>query len=277
METKQIAILGTGSMGTAILAGLLDSGTKPANIRVTTKTQASADAISSGKGVQAIALEKEASANAVSAADADLVILAVKPNLILETLNEISTNLKPDSLVVSVAAGITTAAMEEVLAGKAAVVRAMPNTPSVLGLGVTGISRGSNVSEQQLELAVKLFSSVGKVLVMDESKIDALSTISGSGPAYVFYFAEKLIVAAKSLGFSDSEASLMVKETFLGSATLLASSSSTPEELRQQVTSPNGTTMQATGRFDAADLERVFIEATEAALARAKELGKMKS
>ena len=277
METKQIAILGTGSMGTAILAGLLDSGTKPANIRVTTKTQASADAISSGKGVQAIALEKEASANAVSTADADLVILAVKPNLILETLNEISTNLKPDSLVVSVAAGITTAAMEEVLAGKAAVVRAMPNTPSVLGLGVTGISRGSNVSEQQLELAVKLFSSVGKVLVMDESKIDALSTISGSGPAYVFYFAEKLIVAAKSLGFSDSEASLMVKETFLGSATLLASSSSTPEELRQQVTSPNGTTMQATGRFDAADLERVFIEATEAALARAKELGKMKS
>ena len=277
METKQIAILGTGSMGKAILAGLLDSGTKPANIRVTTKTQASADAISSGKGVQAIALEKEASANAVSTDDADLVILAVKPNLILETLNEISTNLKPDSLVVSVAAGITTAAMEEVLAGKAAVVRAMPNTPSVLGLGVTGISRGSNVSEQQLELAVKLFSSVGKVLVMDESKIDALSTISGSGPAYVFYFAEKLITAAKSLGFSDSEASLMVKETFLGSATLLASSSSTPEELRQQVTSPNGTTMQATGRFDAADLERVFIEATEAALARAKELGKMKS
>ena len=277
MGTKKIAILGTGSMGKAILAGLLDSGTKPANIRVTTKTQASADAISSGKGVQAIALEKEASANAVSAADADLVILAVKPNLILETLSEISTNLKPDSLVVSVAAGITTAAMEEVLAGKAAVVRAMPNTPSVLGLGVTGISRGSNVSEQQLELAVKLFSSVGKVLVMDESKIDALSTISGSGPAYVFYFAEKLIVAAKSLGFSDSEASLMVKETFLGSATLLASSSSTPEELRQQVTSPNGTTMQATGRFDAADLERVFIEATEAALARAKELGKMKS
>jgi pyrroline-5-carboxylate reductase len=263
-------------MGTAILAGLLDSGTKPANIRVTTKTQASADAISSGKGVQAIALEKEASANAVSTADADLVILAVKPNLILETLSEISTNLKPDSLVVSVAAGITTAAMEEVLAGKAAVVRAMPNTPSVLGLGVTGISRGSNVSELQLELAVKLFSSVGKVLVVDESKIDALSTISGSGPAYVFYFAEKLIVAAKSLGFSDSEASLMVKETFLGSATLLASSSSTPEELRQQVTSPNGTTMQATGRFDAADLERVFIEATEAALARAKELGKMK-
>jgi pyrroline-5-carboxylate reductase len=276
METNQIAILGTGSMGKAILAGLVQSGTKPTKIRVTTKTQESADAISSAQGVEAISLEKDAAANAAAVKDAELVILAVKPNLILETLKIVATDIKPGSLVVSVAAGITTKAMEEVLGGQVAVVRAMPNTPSVLGLGLTGISAGSNVSKEQLELAVKLFSSVGKVLVVDESKIDALSTISGSGPAYVFYFAEKLITAAKSLGFSDQEASLMVKETFLGSATLLATSPSSPEELRQQVTSPNGTTMQATGRFDKADLEKVFIEATEAALARAKELGKVK-
>lgn len=276
METMRIAILGTGSMGKAILAGLLESGTKPTNVRVTTKTQASANTVVSAQGVQAISLEEDTVANSSAVKDADLVILAVKPNLIMETIYQISTELKQGSLVVSVAAGITTAAMEEALGGKVAVIRAMPNTPSVLRLGVTGISRGSNVSEEQLALAVKLFSSVGKVLVVDESKIDALSTISGSGPAYVFYFAEKLITAAKSLGFSDQEASLMVKETFLGSATLLATSSNSPEELRQQVTSPNGTTMQATGKFDAADLERVFIEATEAALARAKELGKVK-
>lgn len=276
METKQIAILGTGSMGKAILSGMLAAGTSPASVRVTTKSKASADAIFSNHGVQATALESDSAANSSAAKDADLVILAVKPNMILETLSEVASVLKPDCLVVSVAAGITTAAMEEQLSGNAAVVRAMPNTPSVVGLGVTGISKGSNVSPKQLDLAVELFSSVGKVLVVDESKIDALSTISGSGPAYVFYFAEKLITAAKSLGFSEQEASLMVKETFLGSATLLATSSSSPEELRLQVTSPNGTTMQATGRFDAADLERVFIEATEAALARAKELGKVK-
>lgn len=276
METKQIAILGTGSMGKAILSGLLAAGTSPANVRVTTKSKASADAISSNHGVQATALESESAANSSAVKNADLVILAVKPNMILETLSEVASVLKPDCLVVSVAAGITTAAMEEQLSGNPAVVRAMPNTPSVAGLGVTGISKGSNVSDEQLDAAVELFSSVGKVLVVDESKIDALSTISGSGPAYVFYFAEKLITAAKSLGFSEQEASLMVKETFLGSATLLATSSSSPEELRQQVTSPNGTTMQATGRFDAADLERVFIEATEAALARAKELGRVK-
>jgi pyrroline-5-carboxylate reductase len=276
MENTQIAILGTGSMGKAILSGLIASGSSAANVRVTTKSQASADAITSGHGIQAVAMESESTANSSTAKDADIVILSVKPNMILETLKEIATSLKPNCLVVSVAAGITTKAMEEQLSGNAAVVRAMPNTPSVVGLGVTGISKGSNVSDQQLDLAVKLFSSVGKVLVVDESKIDALSTISGSGPAYVFYFAEKLITAAKSLGFSDSEASLMVKETFLGSATLLATSASSPEELRQQVTSPNGTTMQATGRFDAADLEKVFIEATEAALARAKELGRVK-
>jgi pyrroline-5-carboxylate reductase len=276
MKNTQIAILGTGSMGKAILSGLLAAGTSPSNIRVTTKSQASAEAISSTHGVQAAALDSESTANSSTAKDAELVILAVKPNMILETLKEVADALKPNCLVVSVAAGITTAAMEQQLSGNAAVVRAMPNTPSVVGLGVTGISKGSNVSDEQLDLAVKLFSSVGKVLVVDESKIDALSTISGSGPAYVFYFAEKLITAAKSLGFSDQEASMMVKETFLGSATLLATSSSSPEELREQVTSPNGTTMQATGRFDAADLEKVFIEATEAALARAKELGKVK-
>jgi pyrroline-5-carboxylate reductase len=276
MKNTQIAILGTGSMGKAILSGLLAAGTSPTNIRVTTKSQASAEAISSTHGIQAAALDSESTSNSSTAKDAELVILAVKPNMILETLKEVAAVLKPNCLVVSVAAGITTAAMERQLSGNAAVVRAMPNTPSVVGLGVTGISKGSNVSDEQLDLAVKLFSSVGKVLVVDESKIDALSTISGSGPAYVFYFAEKLITAAKSLGFSDQEASMMVKETFLGSATLLATSSSSPEELRQQVTSPNGTTMQATGRFDAADLEKVFIEATEAALARAKELGKVK-
>lgn len=276
MEIKQIAILGTGSMGTAILSGILAAGTSPADVRVTTKSKATADAIFSNHGVQATSLESNSAANSSAAKDADLVILAVKPNMILETLSEVAAVLKPDCLVVSVAAGITTAAMEEQLSGNTAVVRAMPNTPSVVGLGVTGISKGSNVSDEKLDLAIELFSSVGKVLVVDESKIDALSTISGSGPAYVFYFAEKLITAAKYLGFSEQEASLMVKETFLGSATLLATSSSSPEELRQQVTSPNGTTMQATGRFDAADLERVFIEATEAALARAKELGKVK-
>lgn len=275
METKKISILGTGSMGKAILSGLVGSGTNPSTIHVTTKSASSAEEISTKYGVAATSLESHEKANSLCAEDADLLILAVKPNLIIETLQDVANGLKSEGLVISVAAGITTTAMEQALGNSSAVIRAMPNTPSVLGLGVTGIAKGSSVSDEQMDLAVKLFTNLGKVLVVQESKIDALSTISGSGPAYVFYFAEKLITAAKSLGFSDQEARLMVNETFLGSATLLVSSTQSAEELRAQVTSPNGTTMQATARFDAADLEKVFIEATEAALARATELGKL--
>lgn len=275
MENQQIAIIGTGSMGEAILSGLVKAGIKPGNIRATTKTSDTSASLSSKYQVSATNLTDEKSANALAVDGADIVLLAVKPNLILETLSEISSNLKSGSMVISVAAGITTKAMETVVANNVAVVRAMPNTPSVLGLGLTGISRGSQVSDQQLSQASELFETVGKVLVVPEDKIDALSTISGSGPAYVFYFAEKLIAAAKNLGFTQQEAELMVKETFLGSATLLAKSNLSAQELRSQVSSPNGTTMQATEVFDKANLEKIFKEATQAALARAIELGRI--
>jgi pyrroline-5-carboxylate reductase len=275
MENQQIAIIGTGSMGEAILSGLVNAGIKPGNIRATTKTSDTAASLSSKYQVSATNLTDEKSANPLAVDGADIVLLAVKPNLILEILGEISSNLKSGSMVISVAAGITTQAMETLVANTVAVVRAMPNTPSVLGLGLTGISRGSQVSDQQLSQASKLFETVGKVLVVPEDKIDALSTISGSGPAYVFYFAEKLITAAKNLGFTQQEAELMVKETFLGSATLFANSNLSAQELRSQVSSPNGTTMQATAVFDQANLEKIFSEATQAALARAIELGRI--
>jgi pyrroline-5-carboxylate reductase len=275
MENQQIAIIGTGSMGEAILSGLVNAGIKPGNIRATTKTSDTAASLSSKYQVSATNLTDEKSANPLAVDGADIVLLAVKPNQILEILGEISSNLKSGSMVISVAAGITTKAMETVVENTVAVVRAMPNTPSVLGLGLTGISRGSQVSDQQLSQASKLFETVGKVLVVPEDKIDALSTISGSGPAYVFYFAEKLITAAKNLGFTQQEAELMVKETFLGSATLFANSNLSAQELRSQVSSPNGTTMQATAVFDQANLEKIFSEATQAALARAIELGRI--
>jgi pyrroline-5-carboxylate reductase len=164
--------------------------------------------------------------------------------------------------------------MEEAVGSKVSVIRAMPNTPSIVGHGVTGIAKGKSANDDQLKTAKQLFETVGQVLVVDEDKINALSTISGSGPAYVFYFAEKLMVAAQKMGFSEQEANLMVRATFLGSATLLAASEHTPKQLRDQVTSPNGTTMQATAKFDEAQLEKLFIEATGAALARAIEIGK---
>ena len=276
MENNKIAVIGAGSMGGAILSGLIAAGTAADSITASTATTQSAKALSDKFGIKSFALDASASANSDASQGADVLLIAVKPAKVLETLEEIKASIKDGALVISVAAGVTTESMEQAIGSKASVIRAMPNTPSIVGHGVTGIAKGKSANDNQLALAKDLFETVGQVIVIDEEKINALSTISGSGPAYVFYFAEKLMTAAKKMGFSEKEANLMVRATFLGSATLLAASSDSPETLRAQVTSPNGTTMQATARFDEADLEKVFIEATEAALARAIELGKNK-
>ena len=275
MENKHIAIIGSGSMGTAILSGLIAAGAAPEKIKASTASTKSAKALAEKFSIDTFATEASPEANTDAAKDADILLIAVKPVKLLDVLAEIKDSIKAGVLVVSVAAGITTAAMEKALGDKAAVIRAMPNTPSIVGHGVTGISKGQSASDIDLATAKELFETVGQVLVVDEDKINALSTISGSGPAYVFYFAEKLIIAARKMGFTEEEANLMVRATLLGSATLLAASTESPETLRAQVTSPNGTTMQATAKFDEANLEQVFIEATGAALARAIEIGKV--
>lgn len=274
MENKKIAIVGAGSMGGAILSGLIAAGTAPESISASTATSKSAKALKAKFSIATFSLEENASGNADAAKGADIVLIGVKPGKVLETLKEIKDTAKDGALIVSVAAGITTSAMEEAIGSKVSVIRAMPNTPSIVGHGVTGIAKGKSATDSQLAVAKELFETVGQVLIVDEDKINALSTISGSGPAYVFYFAEKLMIACQKMGFSEQEANLMVRATFLGSATLLAASESSAKELRDQVTSPNGTTMQATARFDEGQLEKIFIEATEAALARAIEIGK---
>jgi pyrroline-5-carboxylate reductase len=276
MENNKIAVIGAGSMGGAILSGLIAAGTAADSITASTATTQSAKSLSDKFGIKSFALDASPSANSDAAENADVLLIAVKPAKVLETLEEMKASVKDGALVISVAAGVTTESMEQAIGSKASVIRAMPNTPSIVGHGVTGIAKGKSANDNQLAVARELFETVGQVLIVEEDKINALSTISGSGPAYVFYFAEKLMTAAKKMGFSEKEANLMVRATFLGSATLLAASSDSPETLRAQVTSPNGTTMQATARFDEADLEKVFIEATEAALARAIELGKNK-
>jgi pyrroline-5-carboxylate reductase len=276
MENNRIAIIGAGSMGTAILSGLIAAGTAADSITASTATTQSAKALSDKFGIKSLALDASPTANADATKDADVLLIAVKPAKVLATLEEIKDSVKDGALVISVAAGVTTESMEQAIGSKASVIRAMPNTPSIVGHGVTGIAKGKSANDSQLAVAKELFETVGQVLVVDEEKINALSTISGSGPAYVFYFAEKLITAAKELGFTQKEADQMVRATFLGSATLLAASSETPEALRAQVTSPNGTTMEATNTFDAYNVEGTIQMATRAALARAIELGKNK-
>jgi pyrroline-5-carboxylate reductase len=272
VNIERIAILGTGSMGGAILAGLLKSGISPNNISVSTKTTESAERLADELGVLSFAMEDGDDANQMAVANAQLVLIGVKPAYVLEVLADVADSLNDNALVVSVAAGVPTAAMEAVLPEDVGVIRAMPNTPAIVGRALTGIAAGSRATDWAVETASQLFETVGQVLVLDESQIDALGTISGSGPAYVFYLIEQLTKAAKHHGFNDTDAALLVNQTFLGAAELLVASGKTPEQLRKQVTSPNGTTERAIARMGQTDLEAMFIEATEAALARSREL-----
>ena len=265
-----IAIIGTGSMGGAILGGLLAPDvTVDGGIRVTNRTEAKA-ALLRRDGVTSTSTELDAESNRVAVADAAVVMLAVKPPMIAGALREIAGALSPDAVVISVAAGVTIASMEAIVPNP--VLRAMPNTPSVIGLGVTGLSAGSRVSQDQLATASAVFGTVGSVVVVPEERIDALSTISGSGPAYVYYPIEQLTRTAVGLGFAADEAREMVVGTFRGAAQLAAVSDAEPAELRRRVTSPNGTTERAIGVLEQADLTGLFDRATAAALARAREL-----
>jgi pyrroline-5-carboxylate reductase len=263
------AILGTGSMGGAILAGLRRPEVSVEGVRVTTRSDASAAALRA-QGVAARAVEHDSSANAWAVEGARVVVLGVKPAQIRGLLAEVAEHLDPAALVVSVAAGVTTETMESVVPNP--VVRAMPNTPSLIGRGVTGISAGARADRAELALATALFRTVGTVIELPESQIDALSTVSGSGPAYVYLLIEQLTRAAQELGFDDDVARLMVQETFLGASLLLESTGADPEDLRRRVTSPKGTTERAIAVLDDADLAELFGRATAAALARAREL-----
>jgi pyrroline-5-carboxylate reductase len=263
-------------MGSAILGGLLKSGFNPDNVSVSTKSTASAERLADVVGVLSFAMEDGDDANQMAVAGANVVLICVKPAYVTEVLADIADSLDDNALIISVAAGVTTAAMEKVLPEDVGVVRAMPNTPAIVGRAITGISAGSRATEWAVETSVQLFETVGKTIVLDESKIDALSTISGSGPAYVYFLIEHLTNAARHQGFTDEESALLVNETFLGAAELLVLSDKSPEALRKQVTSPNGTTERAIARMSETDLQKMFIEATDAALARAKELAEGK-
>ena len=265
-----IAILGTGSMGGAILAGLRGPGVVvEGGIRVTNRSREKADALVA-EGVISLATSVDPDANRVAVNGARVVLVGVKPHMVPDLLREVADSLEPDAIVVSVAAGVTIATMESLVGGS--VLRSMPNTPSLVGKGVTGLAAGTRSTDADLAVVRELFETVGDVLVVPENQIDALSTISGSGPAYVFFLIEQLTRTAVGLGFTEEQAATMVNGTFAGATALLAASDATPTELRIRVTSPKGTTERAVAELQAADLQAVFDRATAAALARAEEL-----
>ena len=272
-RSTKVAILGLGSMGRAILTGLLDPAAMlDVDVRVTNSSAEKAAVWDGVERVTAFAVEVVETANQEAVRDAEVIILAVKPWQVLPLLDDIAASLSAHSVVVSVAAGVTTAAMEARLPDNVSVIRAMPNTPAVIGRGVTGLSEGSRVSAQQLSLVTQLFEAVGDVVVVPQDRIDALSAVSGSGPAYVFFFVERMIEAAQAVGLSEDEACVLVRGTFSGAAELLVRSGEDARELRRRVTSPKGTTEQAISVMTDAHLEAVFEDALRAAMRRSAEL-----
>lgn len=272
-QLPSIALIGVGSMGGAILAGLRAPGVAvDGPISVTTRSAESAAAFDGASDVRAFANELDADANRKAVRGASVVILAVKPWQIAEVLSEVAADLTPGAVVVSVAAGVTTASMAEVLPEGISVVRAMPNTPSNVGLGMTGIAGNEKTSAESLALVKRIFETVGLAIVVREDQINAVAAVSGSGPAYLFLYAEEMTAAAKRLGFDDDQARLLAEQTVIGSAELLRQSGEKPAELRRKVTSPKGTTEQAILVMQEAGLGEIYDRAFAANIRRSEEL-----
>jgi pyrroline-5-carboxylate reductase len=268
-----VAILGAGSMGRAILGGLLSPAVqRDGDIRVTNRSAASAAELSDTDGVLAFSTEHDPHANRHAVDGAGIVIVAVKPAMVADLLDEIAGTLVPGAIVVSVAAGVSVATFESRLPPSVSVVRSMPNTPAIVGRAVTGISAGTRSTAADVAAVRRLFDTVGEVVEVPEDQLDALSRITGSGPASVFYLSEQFTAAAVGKGFSQEQAAQLVNGTFRGAVELLAHAGKSPAELRTQVTSPKGTTERAIEVLESADLKGVFDRATDAALARAREL-----
>lgn len=267
-----IAILGAGSMGGAILRGLVAAGLTKGGVTATNRSVAKAAELAELDGVTSVALEVNPAGNTDAASAADIVLVGVKPAMVPDLLDEIAPHLRPGAIVVSLAAGVTLDTFAAHLGEGVSTLRSMPNTPSLVGQGVTGLAAGSAASADDVAVVRALFETVGSVLEVPESQIDALSTISGSGPAYVFLLVEEFTKAAVRMGFDDDQARLLAEQTFIGATALMASAEVDPAELRRRVTSPKGTTERAVTVLQDARLDDTFTTAAEAALARAKEL-----
>lgn len=260
-----IAIIGVGNMGEAVLAGLLKAGHSPETVIAGVRRPERATELSQTYGVAA-------ADPADAAARADVLVLGVKPYQVVDLLAGLS--LRPGQLVVSLAAGLTTASIEAAVPSGVGVVRVMPNTPSSLGEGMSVLSAGATATPQQVTLAEELLGAIGAVVVVPESQIDAAAAISGSGPAYVFYVAEALVEAGVHLGLTRATASQLVTQTLVGSSLMLRETGAHPAVLRENVTSPGGTTAAALRVFENAGLRGTLLEATRANRDRSREIAR---
>ena len=261
-----VAIFGAGVMGETLLSGLLRAGRRPEDLVITERRPERIEELRDRyPGVRILE-------NVDAAELAEVLVLVVKPQDMAGLLDEISDHVRPGNLVVSLAAGITTQFLESHLPDGSSVVRVMPNTPALVDQGMAALSSGAHCTVEHMAEAMELLQSCGRAIEVPEKYQDAVTAISGSGPAYVFYVVEAMIEAGVVLGLPRATATELVVQTLFGAATMIKETGQHPTVLREQVTSPGGTTAAALRQLDDHKVRAAFITAMEAAAARSAEL-----
>ena len=268
----RIAVIGGGKIGEALLAGLLDAGREVKDLVVSESFAPRAKYLAEEFGIPVTTV-------AEAAENADVIIVAVKPadiDSVVSQIAGIDLDRDREQMLVSVAAGVQTSRLEAKLPAGFPVVRVMPNTPMLVGEGMTVVSAGRHAKPKHVDLVSEIFRTVGKVLTLREAQLDAVTAVSGSGPAYFFLVVEAMIDGAVALGLSRTTATELVVQTMVGSGAMLARSPERAVELRAAVTSPGGTTAAALRHFEGAGLRSAFIEALFAAHDRSVQQGRTK-
>src|SRR6187455_2763730 len=267
VDSRKIAVLGAGRIGESLISGLLSSGWRePSEVAATTRRAERVAELRERYGIEATLSNHDAAAGAA------LVVIAVKPQDIEGLLGEIGALILPEQTVLTVAAAIPTARIENRLSDGVPVVRAMPNTPSTVHEGIAGLCAGANAAEEHLSLAEDALAHLGAVVRVPERSMDAVTAVSGSGPAYFALLAEAMIEAGLLLGLSREISTQLVVQTMLGTAKQLRDEGLHPVELREMVTSPGGTTIAAIRELESAGVRAAFLNAIQAAMTRAREL-----
>lgn len=268
MAERTLAFLGAGNMAEALIRGLLNAKTaKAESIIATARRQARADELTKTFGIRTT-LD-----NLAACRDADVVMLCVKPQALNKLLVHIAPAIDSRKLVISVAAGVPIAALERKLGAGARIIRSMPNTPALVGRGACAISAGEHATEDDLQIATSIFDAVGITTTVEEALLDAVTGLSGSGPAYIFLIIEALSDAGVKVGLPRYTAQKLAAQTVLGSAHLLIETNAHPGQLKDQVTSPGGTAIAGLHTLEAGGLRTTLINAVEAATHRSRELG----
>ncbi|MEU6540717.1 pyrroline-5-carboxylate reductase [Streptomyces sp. NPDC047000] len=275
MTAPRVAVVGAGSLARALLAGWAAAGTGFGSVTTVNRTAASAARTTEAvlpPGAVTTSLESDPDALRAAVEDADIVVMAVKPHLVRDVLPDVAATIRPGTVVLSVAAGVRAVTFSEGLPAGVHVLRAMPNTPSAVGLGVIGLVPDARVPSERYGVVKALLADLGQVIEVDEDQLDGVVAVSGSGPAYVFLLVEKLRDAAVAQGFVPETAATLARQVFRGAVELMEATGEDPAELRRKVTSPNGTTARAVAVFEEGGLGALFDDAVHACRARAREL-----